>query len=247
MALAQLKRMRRRARAWLRSHRQLYRLFRIVKYGPFTGFTHEAPRRALLKRGRAAGWRLLYLGSGGRRQPGMVNLDITDVTGPDVVGDGYRLPFADATFDAVVCEYVIEHVPDPEGFMAASSRVLKPDGYWYLHVPFLQPVHADGIDYQRWTRRGFEQALARVGLQIVDSGVHTGPAMVLFWILKDTLALLLSLGWRPLFWVIRYLLAWLLTPLLLLDLLAMRLPAAEDLACGYYVIARRHMAGQRGP
>jgi len=38
---------------------------------------------------------MLNLGSGGCRLRGVVNLDVTPVTGPHVVGDGYALPFPD--------------------------------------------------------------------------------------------------------------------------------------------------------
>ena len=39
-----------------------------------------------------------------------------------------RLPFDDATFDAVVCVDVLEHVESPQQTVAEVSRVLKPGG-----------------------------------------------------------------------------------------------------------------------
>jgi SAM-dependent methyltransferase len=46
-----------------------------------------------------------------------------------VVSDiGERLPYDDATFDAVVSNQVIEHVVDTDHFVAESRRVLKPNG-----------------------------------------------------------------------------------------------------------------------
>ena len=39
-----------------------------------------------------------------------------------------RLPFDDATFDAVVCVDVLEHVESPQQTIAEISRVLKPGG-----------------------------------------------------------------------------------------------------------------------
>jgi SAM-dependent methyltransferase len=206
------------------------------------GLRWNAPRRQLLERSQREQWRNLYLGSGGRRQDRMINLDITPVTGPDVVGDGYCLPFADGTFDAIFCEYVIEHVDDPEAFIKAASSALKTGGSWYFEAPFLQPIHADGVDFTRWTKRGFAAALARCDLEVVQSGIHTGPAYALFWTIKDTAALTLSGGYQPIYLVTRYILAWLLWPLMLADFLLLRLPAAEQLASGYYFIAVKKSA-----
>ena len=43
-------------------------------------------------------------------------------------GDAQALPFADASFDAVVCGYGIIHCPDPEKALAEMARVLRPEG-----------------------------------------------------------------------------------------------------------------------
>jgi SAM-dependent methyltransferase len=43
-------------------------------------------------------------------------------------GDAERLPFADATFDAVVAGFVVNHLPCPEVALAEFARVLRPGG-----------------------------------------------------------------------------------------------------------------------
>ena len=48
--------------------------------------------------------------------------------GLDVISDIARLPFADETFDAVLCSEVIEHVPAPIAVIAELARVLRPGG-----------------------------------------------------------------------------------------------------------------------
>jgi SAM-dependent methyltransferase len=47
--------------------------------------------------------------------------------------DGYRLPFEDASFDAVISDQVLEHVRDLDATAAEVARVLEPAGAT-LHV-----------------------------------------------------------------------------------------------------------------
>lgn len=47
--------------------------------------------------------------------------------------DPRRLPFADRTFDAVLSCGVLEHVEDPDASLAEISRVLVPDGTFYVY------------------------------------------------------------------------------------------------------------------
>ena len=157
------------------------------------------------------GWRVLYLGSGDRRQPAKINLDITPVTGPDVVG-GYRLPFRDGTFGAI-SEYMIEHVPDSEGFLAAASRALKPSGVFYLEFLFLQPLHGHPSDFTRcppppvsptrWSAPVFRcvRAASMLGLRTPCS---------CFW--PNGGGTPVSSGLTPVRRLLSYLLSWLLAP-----------------------------------
>lgn len=50
--------------------------------------------------------------------------------------DGERLPFADASFDAVTMLDVLEHVADRASLVAEVSRVLRPGGVWTVTVPY---------------------------------------------------------------------------------------------------------------
>ncbi|GLS25783.1 class I SAM-dependent methyltransferase [Marinibactrum halimedae] len=55
------------------------------------------------------------------------------------VADGLKLPFADNTFDRVVCSEVLEHIPDYQGMLAEIDRVLKPEGLLAISVPRAWP------------------------------------------------------------------------------------------------------------
>jgi SAM-dependent methyltransferase len=49
--------------------------------------------------------------------------------------DVMNLPFADGTFDAVICNHVLEHVSDDRLALAELHRVLRPGGWALLQVP----------------------------------------------------------------------------------------------------------------
>lgn len=52
-----------------------------------------------------------------------------------VNGDGTRLPFADDTFDHIICSEVMEHIPDDAAAARELARVLKPGGTLAVTVP----------------------------------------------------------------------------------------------------------------
>ncbi len=56
-----------------------------------------------------------------------------------VNGDALHLPFAEATFDRIICSEVMEHIPDDRGAAAELFRVLKPGGTIGVTVPSWGP------------------------------------------------------------------------------------------------------------
>ncbi len=58
----------------------------------------------------------------------MVKMDVTDIQ------------FPDASFDAIICNHVLEHVPDDTQAMREMYRVLKPGGWAILQVPYSELI-----------------------------------------------------------------------------------------------------------
>jgi SAM-dependent methyltransferase len=115
----------------------------------------------------------------------VVNFEIVDYPTTDVLGVGEHLPFADATFDAVLSLVVLEHVRDPFRCASEITRVLKPGGRLYAAVPFLQPYHGYPHHYYNMTLRGLENLFTEQ-IEIERSGVpqYGLPIYTLTWFLN---------------------------------------------------------------
>ena len=109
----------------------------------------------------------------------------TDVwLGPRVVlvCDAHDLPFADGSFDAVVCQAVLEHVLDPPRVVSEIHRVLAPGGLVYAEIPFMQQVHEGAYDLTRYTYVGLRRLFRK--FDEVAAGAVCGPAMAVAWSLR---------------------------------------------------------------
>ena len=82
--------------------------------------------------------------------------------------DGKTLPFQAARFDGAICIEVLEHVEDPEAFMAELARVLKPQSTLLLTVPWSARRHHIPHDYHRFTRERLQILLKRAGFGQLD-------------------------------------------------------------------------------
>jgi SAM-dependent methyltransferase len=79
----------------------------------------------------------------------------------DVIADAMSLPLLDGCVDTVLATEVIEHLPDPDGFVAEVARVLRVSGAFIVSAPFMEPLHEEPRDYFRFTPHGLRVLLER--------------------------------------------------------------------------------------
>jgi len=83
---------------------------------------HFAPEQCFLKR---------------FRRLNNIDYTTTDLLSPiaDVKADICNLPFKDNSYDIILCNHVLEHIPDDIKAMQELYRVLKPGGYGVFQIP----------------------------------------------------------------------------------------------------------------
>lgn len=108
----------------------------------------------------------------------------TVITRPDTL----HLPFADQTFDLIIMDSVLEHVPAPIGLLQEARRLLKPGGRIHGDVPFLQPLHLAPHHYFNFTPYGLAEAALAAGLvlEYTEAEDHQRPEFSLEWFLRRT-------------------------------------------------------------
>jgi SAM-dependent methyltransferase len=112
----------------------------------------------------------------------VVNYDVRSTIPGAVIGSLVETPFADNAFDSIICNAVLEHVPEIDRVMRELARVLKPGGFFVASVPYLQPYHLDPTDFRRYTRDGLAELGRLHGLKTVALlPLHT-IAQTLGWI-----------------------------------------------------------------
>ena len=114
------------------------------------------PRFEQILRELPADSAVLDLGGGDRRHtdPRVLNLEYLPYRRVDLYADGLQLPFADNSFDFIMSQAVLEHVPDPPKAVSEMRRVLKPGARLYAEFAFMQPLHAVPFHFYNITPHG---------------------------------------------------------------------------------------------
>jgi SAM-dependent methyltransferase len=84
----------------------------------------------------------------------------------EVQPDG-TVPVPGDSFDAVLSTQVLEHVQDPETYLAECFRVLRPGGRMLLSTHGIMVWHPDPVDHWRWTCGGLRHAVEQAGFEVV--------------------------------------------------------------------------------
>lgn len=126
---------------------QTWRKFKNSPWHPSVKETGKVPSETYVKYGpdsTFAGKKTLNLGCGTSvyNAPNVINLDAVSGDGVNVVHDlsNPKLPFDNETFDIIIANHVLEHIPNWWELFKDLARVLKTGGTLEMWIP---PVSSD--------------------------------------------------------------------------------------------------------
>lgn len=86
----------------------------------------------------------------------------------DYESDILAIPVSDASFDAILCTEVIEHVPEPIKAIQEMTRILRPGGIILLSAPLGCLLHQEPyIYYGGYTPYWYRRFLGQAGCDVI--------------------------------------------------------------------------------
>ena len=90
------------------------------------------------------------------------------------VCDLSAIPVADAYFDAILFNQVMEHLPEPLDVLRELHRVLRPGGRMICTAPLFFEEHEKPYDFYRYTQFAWRHLLGKAGFEIQKLGWMEG-------------------------------------------------------------------------
>lgn len=103
-----------------------------------------------------------------------IKMDIKQISNIDVVGSADNIPFADSSFESIICTQVFEHLADPLKASKEIYRVLKMGGKLLVTVPQWNELHSEPYDFWRYTEFGIRELFEKQGFKIVEINQRGG-------------------------------------------------------------------------
>lgn len=98
----------------------------------------------------------------------------------DLYYDGITIPFKNNSFDSILSIEVFEHVFNFGDILNELNRILKPDGYLLLTLPFVWEEHEQPHDFGRYTSFGIIHTLETHGFVVLELFKTTGYIETIF-------------------------------------------------------------------
>lgn len=96
-----------------------------------------------------------------------------DISRIDIISDIIAIPEPDASFDAILCTEVFEHIPDPIAALNEFHRLLRPGGKLILSAPFCSLTHfAPYHYYSGFNKYFYEWHLTHNGFEIDEMSLN---------------------------------------------------------------------------
>lgn len=93
---------------------------------------------------------------------------------PTVLADAETLPFSSRSFDVVVMDSVLEHIPNPVAAFAEVGRVLKPHGLLVGYVAWMECFHEISYCHLSWKALEHFSSISDMKLEKLSGGERFG-------------------------------------------------------------------------
>lgn len=165
-----------------------------------------------------------------------IGMDIPPNGKADIQGDAMSLPFRAASFHTILCNEVLEHVPEPSIVMEEALRVLKEGGILILTTPQTWGLHHEPHDFYRYTKYGLKYLSEKSNFEVIEITPTCGFWATFTQRMADTVIYTYACGQSK--WIVRFL-SILLAPVLLTGYVLDRLFGRRGDTLDHVLVAKK--------